>query len=66
MSVKAKSYMNNAILKLIKKYKLTEHEATELVRNSYLYESLLRFPEETIHDDLDSTVDAIYREAVIV
>lgn len=62
MCIKAKNYMNNAILKMIRKYSLSETDATRIIKDSFLYEALILYPEETIHDDLDTTVEIIYND----
>ena len=54
--------MNSVILKMIRKFSLSEQTATKLVKESFLYESLLLYPEETMHDDIEETANTIYQD----
>lgn len=62
MSLKALSYMNCVILRLIQKYNLTEEDASEAVKKSFLYESLKNYPADTMHDSVNSSADDVYAE----
>ena len=62
MGVKALSYMNSVILALIRNYKLSEKVATKAVKNSYLYESLIESPTETMHDSINTSASNVYAE----
>lgn len=62
MSTKALSYMNSVILDLIRRYEIKESDATNAVKNSYLYESLQQYPEMTMHDSITSSADNVYAE----
>lgn len=62
MSTKALSYMNSVILYLIRNYKISEAEATKAVKESYLYDSLIQYPAETMHDSISSSADDVYTE----
>lgn len=57
-----KKYMNSVIQIIIKKYNRSEIEAYKLVKKSFLYDSLLKFPDETIHDDIETNADFVYEE----
>ncbi len=62
MSLKALSYMNCVILRLIRKYNLTDEVATRAVKESFLYESLLKYPTDTMHDSVNTVADDVYSE----
>lgn len=62
MSLKALSYMNCVILRLIRKYNLTEEVATRAVKESFLYESLQKYPTDTMHDSVNTVADDVYSE----
>lgn len=57
---KVKEYKNSVLKCLMRKYGLSEFEANKAIRQSYLPESLKKYPEETIHDDIETTADDIY------
>ena len=52
----AKSYIE--ALKI--KYKLSDSKASSLIMASYIIDSLVYYPEETLHDDIETTADFIY------
>lgn len=58
----AKDYMNSVINVLIKKYHLSEIEAYKAVKKSFLYDSLMKFPDETLHDDIETNADFVYED----
>ena len=62
MTKRAKEYINAVSRVLVRKYKLTEIEAYKIVKNSFLYDSLMHFEDETVHDDVEMNADAVYED----
>lgn len=62
MKSKALSYMNCVILSLIRKYSLSEKDARDAVKSSYLFEALQENPVEAMHDSVNSSADDVYAE----
>ena len=60
----AKEYMNSVVDSIVKKYDLSEIEAYKAVKESFLYDSLVNFPDETLHDDIDTNADFVYKDYV--
>lgn len=58
----AKEYMNSVVNSIVKRHNLSEIEAYKAVRNSFLYDSLVKFPDETLHDDIDTNADFVYED----
>lgn len=58
----AKEYMKSVINSIIKRYNLSEIEAYKAVKESFLYDSLINFPDETLHDDIDTNADFVYED----
>lgn len=57
-----KEYMNSVVDVIVKKYKLSEIEAYKAVKQSFLYDSLMKFPDETLHDDIETNADFVYED----
>ena len=53
-------YKNNVLNCLMHKYNMDENNAIKIMQQSYLSESLTKFPEETIYIDVETTADDIY------
>ncbi len=60
----AKKYMNSVVEIIIRKYSLSEIESYKAVKSSFLYDSLNKFPDETIHDDMETNADFIYQDYI--
>lgn len=60
----AKQYMLSVVETIIKKYNLSEIESYRLVKYSFLYDSLVKFPDETLHDDIETNADIIYGDYI--
>lgn len=58
----AKEYMNSVVNVIVRKYHMSEIEAYRIVKKSFLYESLLKFPDETLHDDIETNADFVYED----
>lgn len=46
------------------KYQLSDSKVSSLVMDSYVIESLIDYPEETLHDDIEAHADNIYEDWV--
>lgn len=58
----AKEYMNSVVKAMMKKYQLSEIESYKAVKKSFLYDSLEKYPDETLHDDIDTNADFVYQD----
>ena len=58
----AKEYMNSVVNVIVKKYHLSEIEAYKAVKRSFFYDSLMKFPDETLHDDIETNADFVYED----
>jgi len=64
MSKDAKKYMNAVVVILMKKFDMPEIEAYKAVKNSFLYDSLIMFPDESIHDDIETNAAFVYQDYI--
>lgn len=62
MTKRAKEYMKAVIEVLQRKYSMSEIEAYKAVKATFLYDSLLYYTEETIHDDVETNADVVYED----
>lgn len=62
MTKRAKQYQKNVVNCLMHKYGMSEFEAYKAICSTFLYDSLLYYPEETIHDDVETNADAVYED----
>lgn len=44
------------------KYDIPLDKTHTIVQNSYVIDSLIEYPEESLHDDIETVVDEIYSE----
>ena len=44
------------------KYQLSDSKVSSLVMDSYVIDSLIDYPEETLHDDIEAHADNIYED----
>ena len=58
----AKEYMTSVVNVIVKKYHISEIEAYKMVKKSFLYDSLIKFPDETLHDDIETNADFVYSD----
>ena len=58
----AKEYMGFVANVLVQKYHLSEIEAYKAIKESFLYDSLMKFPDETLHDDVVTNADFVYED----
>lgn len=60
----AKTYIEALKDTLKTKYQLSDSKVSSLVMDSYVIESLIDYPEETLHDDIEAYADNIYEDWV--
>ena len=60
----AKTYIEALKDTLKTKYQLSDSKVSSLVMDSYVIESLIDYPEETLHDDIETHADNIYEDWV--
>lgn len=58
----AKTYIEALKDTLKTKYQLSDSKVSSLVMDSYVIGSLIDYPEETLHDDIEAHVDNIYED----
>ena len=60
----AKTYIEALKDTLKTKYQLSDSKVSSLVMDSYVIDSLIDYPEETLHDDIEAHADKIYEDWV--
>lgn len=58
----AKDYIEYLKDILQRKYLLSGEKALDMIATSYIMESLIDYPEETLHDDIEAHADNIYED----
>ena len=58
----AKDYIECLKDILQRKYLLSGEKALDMITTSYIMESLIDYPEETLHDDIEAHADNIYED----
>lgn len=58
----AKTYIEALKDTLKTKYQLSDSKVSSLVMDSYVIASLIDYPEETLHDDIEAHADNIYED----
>ena len=58
----AKTYIEVLKDTLKTKYQLSDSKVSSLVMDSYVIDSLIDYPEETLHDDIEVHADNIYED----
>lgn len=56
----AKTYIEALKDTLKTKYQLSDSKVSSLVMDSYVIESLIDYPEETLHDDIEAHAQIIF------
>lgn len=64
MTKRAKQYQKAVVEVLMKKYKMQELEAYKAIRATFLYDSLIYYADETIHDDVETNADAVFEDYI--
>ena len=57
-----KGYIEGLQDVLQRKYQISEDEALNMITSSYIMDSLIDYPEETLHDDIEVHADNIYED----
>lgn len=60
----AKDYIECLKDILQRKYLLSGEKALDMITTSYIMESLIDYPEETLHDDIEAHADNIYEDQI--
>lgn len=55
-----KGYIEGLQAVLQRKYQISEEKALNMITSSYIMDSLIDYPEETLHDDIEAHADNIY------
>ena len=58
----AKTYIEALKDTLKTKYQLSDSKVSSLVMDSYVIDSLIDYPEETLHEDIEAHADNIYED----
>ena len=58
----AREYKESVIKCLVDKYGMSEIFAYKAVKQSFLYDSLQKYPEETLHDDISTNAAFVYED----
>ena len=58
----AKDYIEYLKEILQSKYQLSREMALNIITSSYIMESLIDYPEETLHEDIETHADNIYED----
>lgn len=59
-----KSYLHALEETLIRKYGISSHKAKTIIQNSYVIECLQDYPEESLHEDIETVADIIYGDYI--
>lgn len=57
-----KGYIEGLQAVLQRKYQILEEKALNMITSSYIMDSLIDYPEETLHDDIEVHADNIYED----
>ena len=57
-----KGYIEGLQDVLQRKYQISEEKALDMIATSYIMESLIDYPEETLHDDIEAHADNMYKD----
>ena len=49
---------------LIRKYDILSHKAKMIIQGSYVIECLRNYPEESLHEDIETVADIIYEDYI--
>lgn len=63
--LKDEDYLRGLIQILMRKYSFSKKEAVYyIIMSSYIWPSLIEYPEENLHDDIKTITDNIYEEYI--
>lgn len=60
MNKHVKLYLEALEETLICKYDISSHKAKTIIQDSYIIDCLRGYPEDTLHDDIETHADNIY------
>ena len=61
---KLEDYLRGLIETLMRKYSFSKKEAARIIMSSYVWPSFIEYPEESLHDDVQTVADNIYEEYI--
>lgn len=61
---KLEDYLRGLIETLMRKYSFSKKEAACIIMSSYVWPSFIEYPEESLHDDIETVADNIYEEYI--
>ena len=64
MNKYVKSYLQALKETLIMKYNISSHKAKTIIQDSYVIECLRDYPDESLHDDIETVADIIYGDYI--
>ena len=62
MNKQIQGYLQSLTSLLSIKYNIPEDKAVVMIQNSYVIDSLVKYPEDTLHDDIETHADNIYED----
>lgn len=64
MNKHVKSYLQALEETLSKKYDILLHKAKIIIQDPYVIECLKKYPEESLHEDIETVADIIYGDYI--
>lgn len=64
MNKYVKSYLQALEETLIMKYNISSNKAKTIIQNSYVIECLRDYPEESLHEDIETVADIVYEDYI--
>ena len=64
MNKHVKLYLQSIEETLSNKYGISSHKAKEIIKDSYVIECLKNYPEESLHEDIETVADIIYEDYI--
>ena len=62
MNEDIKEYLMYVENNLMKKYNITQDLSRRIISESYLHDSITKYPEECLHEDIETVIDIIYHD----
>ncbi len=62
MNEDIKEYLMYVENNLMKKYNITQDLSRRIISESFLPDSIIKFPEECLHEDIETVTDIIYHD----
>lgn len=64
MNKYVKSYLQALEETLVMKYNISSHKVKIIIQDSYIIECLKNYPEESLHEDIETVADIIYEDYI--